>query len=39
MDVTMLRPIELWLARAFAPVFALLHDVPASAMPRLFGQF
>jgi hypothetical protein len=35
----MLGSIELWLARAFAPVFALLHDVPDSAMPRLFTSF
>lgn len=35
----MLRSFENWLARAFAPVFALLHDVPAHAMPRLFPTF
>jgi hypothetical protein len=35
----MLRSVEIWLGRAFAPVFALLHDVPAHAMPRLFPSF
>jgi hypothetical protein len=37
--LAMLRLFENWLARAFAPVFALLHDVPAHAMPRLFPTF
>jgi hypothetical protein len=35
----MIRSFENWLARAFAPVFALLQDVPARAMPRLFAPF
>ncbi len=36
---SMLRTLELWFARAFAPVFAMLRDVPASALPRLFIPF
>jgi hypothetical protein len=35
----MLRFIATWLGRVFAPVFALLRDVPASAIPRLFAPF
>jgi hypothetical protein len=35
----MLRLIETWLGRVFAPVFGLLRDVPPSAMPRLFSPF
>jgi hypothetical protein len=39
MEVTMLRSFEIWVTRAFAPVFAMLQDVPARAMPRLFAPF
>jgi hypothetical protein len=39
MEMTMLRSFEFFLSRAFAPVFAMLRDVPARAMPRLFGSF
>jgi hypothetical protein len=39
MELTMLQALEFWLARAFAPVFAMLQDVPARAMPRLFAPF
>jgi hypothetical protein len=35
----MLRTFEFLVARAFAPVFDLLQDVPARAMPRLFAPF
>jgi hypothetical protein len=35
----MLPLIETWIGRAFAPVFAMLRDVPPSAMPRLFAPF
>jgi hypothetical protein len=35
----MLRTLETWFGRAFAPVFAILRDVPDSAMPRLFTPF
>jgi hypothetical protein len=35
----MLRTLEMWFARAFAPVFAMLRDVPDSALPRLFTSF
>ena len=35
----MLSLIDRWLSAAFAPVFALLRDVPPSAMTRLFAPF
>jgi hypothetical protein len=35
----MLNKFDSWLTAAFAPVFAMLRDVPASAMTRLFAPF
>jgi hypothetical protein len=35
----MLNSIERLIARAFAPVFALLRNVPDRALPRLFTPF
>ena len=31
--------IDRWLTAAFAPVFNMLRDVPATAMTRLFAPF
>jgi hypothetical protein len=35
----MIRLIDLWLSRVFAPVFEMLRDVPDQALPRLFMPF
>jgi hypothetical protein len=35
----MFRSIDRLFMRVFAPVFVMLRDVPASAMPRLFAPF
>ena len=35
----MLKTLERWFAQAFAPMFAMLRNVPAQAMPRLFTPF
>jgi hypothetical protein len=33
----MFASLARWIQSAFAPVFELLRDVPARAMPRLFS--
>jgi hypothetical protein len=35
----MLTLIDRWLSAAFAPVFAMLRDAPATAMTRLIAPF
>jgi hypothetical protein len=35
----MFHVVDRWLARLFAPMSAMLRDVPAWALPRLFSPF